>query len=136
MMSPGIFNLLDDIFSEDFVTPTRSFRRESTPAVNVKEDDKAFNIEMAVPGFEKKDIKIEVEEDVLNISSELKEEKKEEKDNFTRREFNYSSFKRSFNLPEDVEAGKIEAKQENGILSINIPKKEVIPALKKMIKIA
>ena len=136
MMRPGIFNLLDDIFSEDFITPTMSYRRESVPAVNVKTTEKSYDLEMAVPGLDKKDISIEIEDDVLMISSEVKDEKSEETDNFSRREFRFNSFKRSFNIPEDAEAGKIEAKHENSVLMVSIPKKEVKPALKKMIKIA
>ena len=135
-ISPGIFNLLEDIFSEDFNTPSRSFRRESMPAVNIKESDKSFELEIAVPGMNKDDINVEFEENVLTISSEKKDEKKVEKDNYTRKEFQFSSFKRAFNLPEEVEASKISAKHENGVLMISIPKKEVKPSLKKMIKVA
>lgn len=135
MMSPGIFNLLSDVLGEEFFQPSTSFRRESMPAVNVLEDEKEYLLEMAIPGMDKKDIQIEVEDDVLTISSELKDEQKENKDGYTRREFHYNSFKRSFNIPEEADASKIEAKHENGVLNIHIPKKDVKPSLKKMIKI-
>jgi len=136
IMTPGIFNLLNDVFDEDYNAPGRSFRRESIPAINVKETDKSFEIEMAVPGMEKKDINVEVEKNVLTISSEIKEEKKEAQDNYSRREFHFNSFKRSFNIPEEADVQKIEAKQENGVLSIKIQKKEAKVNLKKMIKVA
>ena len=136
MMSQGIFNLLDDIFSEDFLSPTMSYRRETVPAVNVRETEKAFELEMAVPGMHKKDINVEIEEDALIISSEIKEENKEENDGYSRREFKFNSFKRSFNIPEDADAAKIDARHENGVLYVNIPKKEVKPSLKKMIKVS
>jgi HSP20 family protein len=135
ILSPGIFNLLTDIFSEDFETPGMSYRRESIPAVNIRQDEKTFIVEMAVPGLDKKDIHVEIEEDVLTISSEKKEESHEEKENFTRREFHFSSFKRSFNIPESADGSKIEAKQENGVLYIRIPKKEAKAISKKTIAV-
>ena len=136
MMSQGIFNLLDDIFSEDFFTPTMSHRRETIPAVNVRETEKAYELEMAVPGMDKKDINVEIEENMLTISSEMKEENNEENDGYSRREFRFNSFKRSFNIPEDSEASKIDARHENGVLYVSIPKKEAKPSLKKMIKVS
>jgi HSP20 family protein len=135
-IAPGIFQLLNDVVNDDFNTPSRSVRREFNPAVNVKETDKSFEIEMAVPGIEKKDINVEVEKEVLTISSEMKDEKNEEFDNYSRREFHFTSFKRSFKVPKEAEVSKIEAKQENGVLSIKIPKKEEKVNLKKMIKVA
>jgi len=136
MMPPGIFNLLDDIFGDEAVNSGRSKTREDVPAINVKESDKAFQIEMAVPGMKKDEINVEFNDNVLTISAETKKEKKEENDNYTRREFNFTSFKRSFTIPEDVDESKIEAKQEDGVLTINIPKTEAKASLKKMIKVA
>ena len=135
LMSPGIFNLLRDVFGEDFISPEMTFRRESIPAVNVRETEKEFFLDMAIPGLKKEDIHIEVDEDMLSISAEMKEEKKDEKDNYSRREFHFNSFKRSFNIPEDADGSSIEAKQENGVLNIRIPKKAVKPGLKKVINI-
>lgn len=136
MMSPGIFDLLNDVLGEDFFAPTTSFRRESIPAVNVLETEKEYQLEMAIPGMDKKDVQIEIEDDVLTISSEMKNEKNEDKENFTRREFHFSSFKRSFNIPEEADASKIEARHENGVLNVHIPKKDRKPNLKKMIEIS
>lgn len=107
------------------------------PAVNIKESNKDFSLEFAVPGFKKEDFKVTVENDVLNISAETKEEKNEENKKFTRKEFSYNSFSRSFSLPENVNTEHIDAKYENGILNLSIPKKEESKTLpKKDIKVA
>lgn len=98
------------------------------PSVNIKDEEKAFKIEMAAPGLERKDFKLEVENGVLCISSEKEEESKEEKKNYTRREYSYNSFSRSFSLPDNSLPDKITAKYENGVLNINVPKKEVTVA--------
>jgi HSP20 family protein len=98
------------------------------PAVNVKENDDAFEIEVAAPGMSKKDFRVNLENNVLTISSERKEEKKEEeKGHFTRREFSYQSFQRSFTIPENmVEGDKISAKYNDGLLCIHLPKREAV----------
>lgn len=114
---------LDTIFP-DFIAS--SHMNKGIPAVNLKEDEKSFEIELAAPGMNKKDFNIEVEEDLLTISSDKKEEKEESAENgsYTRREFSFSSFKRSFKLPDAANADKIGAKYEDGILTVNIPKKK------------
>lgn len=95
------------------------------PSVNIKETENGFDVEVAAPGFEKEDFNIEVNKDILTISSEKKvESETTEKDNYTRREYNYQSFKRSFTLPESADTEKIAANYKNGILAISIPKKE------------
>ena len=134
MIHPGMFNFLNDVIGDELVQP-RVSRNSSTPAVNVKETKKSFELQLAVPGLDKKDINIDLDENVLTISSKTEEEQKEEVENFKRREFRFSSFERSFTLPEDIDETKIEAKHENGILSISIPKKEAKPSQKKLIKI-
>ncbi len=121
-------NLFDRFFKNDlFDWSNRNFSTTNTtlPAVNIKEDRDGFEVEMSAPGLEKEDFKIELKNRVLTISSEKKVEN-ETKDGqqFTQREFSYQSFSRSFTLPETVEEEKILAKYENGILLINIPKKE------------
>jgi HSP20 family protein len=94
------------------------------PAVNVTEHKDEFRVELAVPGMKKDDFKIDVDGNMLTISSE-KEESKEEKDKkFTRKEYNYSSFSRSFTLPDEINKEKIDAKYDNGILKIALPRKE------------
>lgn len=118
---PSEFNdLFEDRLTNGWLD--REFR-QSLPAVNIKENKKEFNIEFASPGYNKKDFKIDLDEDVLTISAEKQEEKKEERDSFTRKEFSYNSFSRSFTLPQTVMADKIDAKYNDGILKLSIPKK-------------
>jgi HSP20 family protein len=99
----------------------------SLPAVNVKETDDDYIIEVAAPGMSKKDFKVNMQNNVLTISSEKQEEKNEEEDNYTRREFCYRSFQRSFTVPgHQVDSDKIKASYNDGILSINLPKREEV----------
>jgi HSP20 family protein len=106
------------------------------PAVNIKELDSQFEIELAVPGIQKEDFAIEVEEGILSISSTQEEEQVNEKGKFTRREFSYNSFRRSFTLPDSVDPTKIDASYSNGVLRVLLPKhKEAQPQPKKLIKI-
>jgi HSP20 family protein len=94
------------------------------PAVNITENKDEYKVALAVPGMKKDDFKIDVDGNMLTISSE-KEENKEEKDKkFTRKEYNYSSFSRSFTLPDEVNKEKIEAKYEEGVLKISLPRRE------------
>ena len=121
---PSVFS---DFFDTDrFFSPRWSEREfaETLPAVNIKENGKQFNIEFAAPGFGKSDFKINVEDDVLTISAEKQEEKKDESERYTKKEFNYSSFSRSFTLPQNANGEKVDAKYENGILKLTLPKKE------------
>ncbi len=122
---PSVF---DRFFENDmFDWSNRNYSNTNTtlPAVNIKEDEDGFEVEMSAPGLDKKDFKIELNKSVLTISSEKKTENEtKEGQQFTRREFSYQSFSRSFTLPETVEGEKIKAKYENGILSVSIPKKE------------
>ena len=115
-------------FFDDFFKPWNEWmgmgRALTTPAVNIAENKSYFEISVAAPGLKKNDFNIDVDDNMLTISSE-KEEKKEEKDErFTRKEYNYSSFTRSFTLPEDVIKDKIEAVYEDGVLRITLPKTE------------
>lgn len=99
---------------------------DRTPSVNVQDNEGAYNIEVAAPGMEKDDMNVEIDGDHLVISSEKKDENEEKDDNigYTRKEFSYRSFRRSFYLPEDVKKDNIHAKYENGVLFIEVPKKE------------
>lgn len=94
------------------------------PAVNIMERENDYKIDLAVPGLDKKDFNIEVENNMLVVSGERKEEKVEEKDKVTKREFHYGSFKRSFTLPETADEEKINASYNNGVLTVSIAKKE------------
>lgn len=114
---PSFFNeVFDHLLKDEKVT--------WMPAVNITERETDYKIDLAVPGLDKKDFNIEVENDQLVISGERKEEKVEEKDKVTKREFHYGSFKRSFTLPETANSEKINANYNNGVLSISIAKKE------------
>lgn len=96
----------------------------NVPSVNIKETSKEYTLEVAAPGLERKDFNIEVENNTLKISAE-KEEKKEEKkesNGYSRKEYSYNSFSRSFFLPENVKEAAIDAKYENGILKVHVPK--------------
>lgn len=107
------------------------------PSVNITENHKNFTIEMAAPGLEKKDFKIEVDNGQLTVSAEKKNEEKEEKENYRRREFSYQSFSRSFGLPDNSVPEKIDAHYQDGILKLTLPKKEATTATpKKEIKVA
>lgn len=90
------------------------------PSTNIKERHADFKIDLAAPGMDKKDFKVEVENGVLTVSGERKEETKEESERLTRREFYYGSFKRSFSLPENADAENITAAYQDGILSLTI----------------
>ncbi|MBI2270945.1 MAG: Hsp20/alpha crystallin family protein [Bacteroidetes bacterium] len=115
---PGVFDLDTDLI--DFNGGSLV-----VPGVNIVENEKDYKVELAAPGLERKDFKVELDNNVLTISAEKEEEKKEEKKNYKRREFSYNSFSRSFTLPENSLTDKIDAKYENGVLRLTLPKKEV-----------
>ena len=106
------------------------------PAVNIKEEKDKFVLELAAPGMKKDDFKINLDNYQLTISAETKSEKKEKEDSYTRREFVYNSFSRSFTLPKTIDIDKIKADYRNGILDIVLPKKEEETKLTKQIKIS
>lgn len=124
-------SILNDKWMMDFFENDRFFDSDwmkrgalpALPAVNITEEDKNFMIELAAPGLTKKDFSIVVENGILTIAAEKEDQKEEEKKNFTRKEFNYQQFSRSFTLPENVNEEKIEAHYEDGILKLRIAKK-------------
>ena len=123
---PRFSNLWEDFLGSDITDLPNWETKFTVPAVNIVEKPDKYLVNLAIPGMERSDFKINVDNGILSVASE-KEEKHEEKDKdsqFTRREFYYHSFKRSFTLPESVQADQIEAKYENGILEISIPKRE------------
>ena len=132
---PFFPSLIDDFIKTDWNLKVPTFSG-TVPAVNIKELDSQFEIELAVPGLKKDDFEIEVEDGVLSISSTHEEEQVNEKGKFTRREFSYSSFRRSFTLPDSVDPTKIDATYKEGVLLVLLPKhKEAQPQPKKLIKI-
>jgi HSP20 family protein len=125
---PDIANIFDDFFGGNVFNKPAA-RDASVPAVNVQENDEKYMIEVAAPGMKKDDFNIEVNNNVLTISAE-KEEKNEEKgddEGYTRREFSYSSFCRSFAIPKnEVDEGKIDASYKDGLLKIKLQKREEV----------
>lgn len=122
---PSIFDRFWNNELMDWGHSNFSSTNTSLPAVNVKETDDDFIIELAAPGMEKKDFKINFKNNVLTISSERENKNEEKNDNYTRKEFSYQSFQRSFTVAENaVKGDKISAKYNNGILNITLPKRE------------
>jgi len=113
-------NVFDQLFSDNQYYKTYD-NGYSKPAANISESEESFELELAIPGLRKEEVKINIENNLLSISSE---KQKESEVNYSRREFVYKSFNRSFSLPKSVDVDKIKAKHENGVLSISLPKKE------------
>ena len=131
---PSLPRLFDDFFTRDlFDWDVQNYSGTNTtiPAVNVIESNDSFTVEMAAPGMTKKDFNIELENEILKISSEKEtSDELQEDDRYTRREFSYQSFVRTFHLPKSVVyVSKIHAKYENGVLRILIPKREEAKSL-------
>lgn len=116
--------LLDDFFGSDWFNDRSNWDYENNvPAVNISENKDSYEIELAAPGIDKKDFKIDLHNNVLTVSSEKKDENQQKEDNYMRKEFSYCSFSRSFTLPESVNSDKIKADHSNGVLKIHVPKK-------------
>ncbi|PVW13493.1 Hsp20/alpha crystallin family protein [Marixanthomonas spongiae] len=133
-------SVLDELFAENRLD-VPNYENFSIPAVNIQEKNTNFVVELAVPGLRKENFNIELEDDVLKISAEVSSENKEEnstenKTNYTRKEFDYSTFERSFTLPENIDVEAVNATYKNGVLQITLPKKEEEKALKRMVEIS
>jgi len=120
-VNPFFNDVFDSILNDTFLGDRSSNR---VPAVNIAEDENGFNIELAAPGLKKDDFKINLEKNVLTVSAEKKAENAEETKKYSKREYNYTSFTRSFTLPESVDHSKIEAGYTDGILTLNVAKRE------------
>ncbi len=129
LMKPG--SMLPSVF-DDFFRPWNEWfdNKElwpkvwNVPAVNITEEKEDFKVSLAVPGMKKEDFNIDMEGNMLTISCEKEENKEEKEKKFTRKEYNFSSFSRTFTLPDEVNREKIDARYENGVLMIVLPKKE------------
>jgi HSP20 family protein len=119
--NPFFNDVFDSILSDSFLSDKLVTR---VPAVNIAENDNAFNIELAVPGLKKEDFKINLDKNVLTIAAEKKNENNAETKKYSKREYSYNSFVRSFTLPETADYAKIEADYTDGILNLTIAKKE------------
>ncbi|TNJ41902.1 Hsp20/alpha crystallin family protein [Tamlana fucoidanivorans] len=124
---PTWTNWIDDLFDTEHVPTVFSSNYNSgmsMPKVNIKETKDDYFVEMAVPGMKKSDFVIDLDNDILSVSAEHKEESETKEENYTRKEFGYSSFKRTFSLPESINESKINATYNDGILMIQLPKRE------------
>lgn len=115
----------DELFDELFNSRNNMASKNFMPAVNISESDASFHLDMAIPSFTKEDVTITLDKKLLTISGKKNEETTDETKKVKRKEFHYKSFSRSFTLPENIQAEKVEAKYENGVLILNIPKTEV-----------
>ncbi|MCB0771117.1 MAG: Hsp20/alpha crystallin family protein [Flavobacteriales bacterium] len=138
---PGSF------FSDDrLIPPSRMFNAPmfrgadeevTIPAVNIKENAKNFEIELAAPGYKKEDLKVTVEDGMLAISSEKEQKAEKEEGGYSRKEFSYTSFNRAFMLPENVDPDSVKARFEDGVLKLTVDKTKELPERnKKEVKIA
>ncbi len=128
----GLFN---DFFNGSIANFIGSDALISQPAVNVLETNDAFKVELAAPGFEKKDFSLKVEDHRLTITAKREQTSENNSERFTRREFRYESFERMFKLPETVNQESVSAVYENGVLQVTLPKKEDAKAVTKAISV-
>lgn len=124
--NPKFPALLTDLFDYDKFFGNDFMKRFeiNLPAANVIDGEKSYKIELAIPGFKKEDIKVNIENEILTISAETKGEKEDKNEKYTRKEFSYNSFTRSFQLPKTANSDKVDAKYENGLLKLEVAKKE------------
>lgn len=129
-------SVMDELF-KDLMGGTQ-YVHKAVPPVNIRETELSFSVELMAAGMKKEDFNIELDNDLLTISSEVKAgNTTEDNGKFTRREFGFISFKRSFTLPETVKENEINAAYEDGILKITLPKKEeALPKAKRLIEIS
>jgi HSP20 family protein len=117
--------LFSDLFNDLFETVNMpDVTRGTVPSVNIIENDDNYRLELAAPGLKKDDFKISIDDDRLTVSSEKETESTDKQEKYTRKEFSYSSFMRTFTLPEMVDSEKISAKYEDGVMTVLLPKKE------------
>ncbi|HWW42288.1 MAG TPA: Hsp20/alpha crystallin family protein [Pedobacter sp.] len=129
---PGFTDVFDSIFNDTFFADRMVTR---VPAANISESADHYHVELAAPGLKKEDFKINLERKVLNISVEQSNESKQEEKNYAKREYSYNSFVRSFTLPESADENGIQATYNDGVLAINIPKREEAKTVSRQIEI-
>lgn len=117
---------IDDFFTpwSDWFRKNNPFNHSSVPAMNITDEEDHYKVTLAVPGLKKNDFDIELDNNILTISASSEKEHEEEKKKYSRKEYSYSGFSRSFTLPSDVKEDAIDAQYENGILTLNMPKNE------------
>ncbi len=137
-MTKSFDGLVND-FLNDFPATFGKTMREDVfgfPPVNIRENADAYQLDIAAPGLEKSDFNLNLDKNILTVSTEKKEENKEENPKFIRKEFSYKAFKRSFTVDEKIDATNISAKYENGILKVALPKKEEVKVAAKEITVS
>ena len=133
MHNAPLEGLFENFFGDEFL---RGEYAQFVPAVNLSEDATHYHVDLSAPGFDKDDFKIELNEGILSISGKHQAEKEVKDKTFSRKEFSYGSFQRSFSLPEKVNEEAIDAKYENGILKVSLSKKEESKRAVKEIKVS
>lgn len=131
-LMPGFNDVFDSIFNDNFFSDRMMTR---VPAANISESADHFHVELAAPGLKKEDFKLKLERDVLSISVEQVQQDGQEERNYAKKEYSYNSFVRSFTLPESADQSGIEAKYTDGILRVNIPKREEAKVQSRQIEI-
>ncbi|SHM97579.1 Hsp20/alpha crystallin family protein [Mucilaginibacter sp. OK098] len=129
---PGFDDIFESIFNDTFLSDRMVSR---VPAVNISETDGHYHIELAAPGLRKEDFKVDLDRDILTISAEKQTEQTENDKKYNKREYSYSSFVRSFTLPDSVDDANIEAEYTDGVLRINVAKKEEVRTASRHIEI-
>jgi len=129
---PGFNDIFESVLGDTFFSDRRL---SSVPAVNISESAEEYHIELAAPGLKKEDFRVSVEKDILTISTEQRTESNNEGKTYNRREYSYSAFTRSFTLPESADVDRIQASYTDGILKLNLPKKEEAKAVSRQIEI-
>ena len=123
-LKPKLPNIIEKFLGKKITDGAANNENVSVvPSVNIADADRAFDVSYALPGLDKKDMKIEVQNDCLIVSSEKQYENEEKNKNWMRREYGYASFQRMFQLPEGTDQDKIQAEMKNGVLSIRVAKK-------------
>ncbi|GHE23122.1 Hsp20/alpha crystallin family protein [Sphingobacterium griseoflavum] len=131
-VNPYVNNIFDNFFNDSFITDRLVTR---VPAVNIFETQDAFHVELAAPGLQKSDFKINVDKNLITISVEKKEEHVSEEKLYSKREFSYLSFTRSFSLPDTVNYNSIDATYTDGVLNVSVGKKEEAIVAKRLIEV-
>lgn len=131
-LMPGFNDVFDSIFNDTFFADRMVTR---VPAANISESADHYHVELAAPGLKKEDFKLNLERNILSISAEQRTEDKQEERNYAKREYSYSSFVRSFTLPESADENGIQATYNDGVLAINIPKREEAKTISRQIEI-
>jgi HSP20 family protein len=133
---PSIMNWMDDFWNSDRFFGDRLVSKDLFPAVNVKDRESSYEIELTAPGLRKEDFNIHIENGVLTISSESSKEEEEKNEKFTRKEFRYNAFSRSFSLPDNAKEDDLKALYENGLLKVTIAKKQIESPKRKQIEVS